>query len=721
MLRMTPIALALSVLSLPHWALAQPATTNTPEKEVALPAVNVSAQAESPSDLPAQYAGNQVAKGARLGGLGNQSIMNTPFNITSYTAELIENQQARTLADVMANDPSVRFTTSSGHAYENYRVRGFDVNSSDVAINGMFGVAPIGHAPLEAIERVEVLKGPSALFSGMPPGGGVGGVINMVPKRADDAPLTRVSAGYQSEGQYMTSLDLGRRLGENKEVGVRINSSYSDGDTELDGQSKRREFLSGAIDYRGQSLTASLDTYYSKETFIGGTPAMYWFQNSTPIPGAADPHKNLLPGASGSLESKAVIARAEYELNQQLSAFGSLGVMNFEQLGFINGTHARNIAVNGNFTAATNGTRAYTDSISAEAGLRGRFATADIGHEWVLHATQLDQENGSATVSTSTTSNIYNPVSSLVMPAVPTHAPKTSDTTLTSLALIDTLSMLKDRVRITLGARNQRVKTTNYNATTGAVSAEYDESAITPALGLVVKPWGDSVSVYANYVEGLSKGDTVTDTLATNRNHVFAPYKTEQKEIGTKWDAGKFTHTISLFEITKPMLVAIGSSTNPTYTDDGEKRMRGMEWNTFGELTRTIRLLGGATYTQGTQTKTAYNLYNGKDAIGAPRWQSNLGAEWDTPWLSGVTLSGRMIRTSSQYLDAANQQEIPGWTTFDIGARYATRLDGRKLVLRLNVNNLFDKHYWSGSFSDSYSMATLGAPRTISASATMDF
>ena len=54
--------------------------------------------------------------------------------------------------------------------------------------------------------------------------------------------------------------------------------------------------------------------------------------------------------------------------------------------------------------------------------------------------------------------------------------------------------------------------------------------------------------------------------------------------------------------------MAIGSSTNPTYTDEGEKRVRGLEWNTFGELTRNLRVLGGVAYSSGTQTKTAYHL-----------------------------------------------------------------------------------------------------------------
>jgi len=718
-LRMTPIGLAIGLLATSLGASAQSSTMEN-GGEVTLSTVEVSASAQGQTELPEPYAGGQVAKGARLGALGNQAVMDTPFNVTSYTAELIENQQAKNVADVVTNDPSVRFTTSSGHAYENYRVRGFDVNSSELAVNGMFGMAPQGHAPLEAVERVELLKGPSALFYGMPPGGGVGGVINLVPKRANDDPLTRVSLGYQSDSQLGGTIDVGRRFGEGKAFGLRVNGAYADGDSELDGQSKKREFLSAALDYRGDALTASLDTYWSKESFSGGTPAMYWFASATPVPSAADPRKNLFPGARGSLESKAVIARAEYAINDNLSAFASLGAMDFDSVGFINGTHARNIQPNGDFTAATNGTRGYTDSLAGEAGLRGRFSTGAVGHEVVLHYSRLDQESGSATRSTSTTSNIYQPLSTLVMPDAPARAPKTSESTLTSVALIDTLAFLEDRLRLTLGLRRQAVETTNFNATTGAVTAEYDKSVVTPAVGVVVKPWGPSVALYANYVQGLSKGDTVSDVLATNYRTVFAPYKTEQKELGVKWNAGRFSNTVSLFEITKPTMIALGSALNPTYSDGGEKRVRGVEWNSFGELRHNVRLLGGLAYSQGVQTKTAYEQYNGNVAIGTPRWQGNLGAEWDTP-LAGLTLSGRLIATSSQYLNAANDKKIPGWSTVDLGLRYRMSMERHPVVLRLNVSNLFDRQYWSGSFSDNYPMATLGAPRTISASATMEF
>lgn len=707
-------SVALTLMLPLHAAYAQDA-----QQATTLQPVTVTAGALGDGDLPPVYAGGQVAEGARLGLMGNQSVMDTPFNVTSYTSELIKNQQARTLADVMANDPSVRFTTSSGHAYENFRIRGFDVNQNDVAINGMYGLAPMGRTPVEFVERVEVLKGPNALFSGMAPSGAVGGTVNLVTKRATDTPTATFGVDWLSDGQLGTTIDAGRRFGTRNEWGARVNGSFSDGATTLDGQSRKREFLSAGLDYRGSALTASIDAYHSQESFTGGTPAMFWFASPV-VPVAPDPRINQFSTAYGSIQSNAVMGQAEYRFNEHVSAFAGVGRRDSDQSGLINGTHARQIQPNGDFTGQIVGQRAYTDATTAEGGLRTRFKTGSVGHELVLQASYLKLEDGSATGPASVfRSNIYNPITP-VMPALPGSPPKTSENTLTSLALVDTMSFLDDKLRVTGGVRNQRVKTSNFDKT-GKTTARYDEDAVTPAVAVVVKPWGPDLSFYANYVEGLSKGDSVTDTTATNFGEVFAPYKTKQKELGVKWNAGTFTNTLALFEIEKPMLVTEGSTAQPTYADGGEKRVRGVEWNTFGEISQGVRVLGGVTYTQGTQVKTSYGRYNGNTAVGAPRWQVNTGVEWDTPWVPGLTLTGRVQATSRQYADSANNIEIPGWGQVDLGARYATKVNGRDVVLRLNVNNVFNKYYYAGIFSDTTPIATLGPARSVMASAAITF
>src|SRR5690606_13402708 len=89
-----------------------------------LPAVTVTAAADG---LPAAYAGGQVAKGGRLGLLGNSNFLDTPFNQTSYTAETIEDQQARSLSDLLINDPSVRLSSARTNINEDFSIRGFTV------------------------------------------------------------------------------------------------------------------------------------------------------------------------------------------------------------------------------------------------------------------------------------------------------------------------------------------------------------------------------------------------------------------------------------------------------------------------------------------------------------------------------------------------------------------------------------------------------------------
>src|SRR5207253_10509117 len=118
--------------------------------------------------------------------LGNKGVMDTPFAVTNYTAQRLEDQQAITLAEVLNSDPSTRFTGQVGGVTDSFYIRGFPINEgnlSEIAFDGVYGVSPNYHLFTEYLERVEVLKGPAALLYGMSPNSGVGGVVNVVPKR----------------------------------------------------------------------------------------------------------------------------------------------------------------------------------------------------------------------------------------------------------------------------------------------------------------------------------------------------------------------------------------------------------------------------------------------------------------------------------------------------------------------------------------------------------
>lgn len=680
-----------------------------------LPTVRVTASADAPGALPKPYAGGQVARGARLGLLGNVDLMDAPFSVTAYTAQAIADQQSATVGEVLRNDPSVRFTTSDGHNAENYLVRGFEINSSEVAFNGMYGMLPGAHVPTGFLERVEVFKGPAAMLSGIAPSGAVGGVINLVPKRAGGEALTRLSASYTSASKLGLAVDIGRRVGEENRLGLRVNASHTEGETTLQDQEKQERFVSLGLDYRGRGWTLELDAFSSRQDQSNGSPLMVGFATLGHLIAAPEADKNALRGTFADQRTEGLALRGEVLLNQQWAAYAALGGAHYRYDGYLNGTRVVVLDDQGNARGQTYNQAGYTHGATAEAGVRGKFTTAAVVHQLTASLSALDTRSGLAAVANSAnyTTNLYAPITNPTLAGAHGAVVKTADNSYTSLALSDGLAMYDDQVLLTLGARAQRVRQAM------ATPRPYDEDAVTPLVGLVVKPWGPGISLYANHIEGLSPGLTVGPTYA-NEGDTLAPYKTKQAEMGLKWQAESYTHTVSLFRIQKPSTVSIATGApRPTLALDGEQRNSGLEWQVFGLATPQLRVLGGVAYTRAKQVRAASAANNGKAAPGVPKWTANLGSEWETPWLPGLMLGARVTYTGAQYLDAAGLLALPSWTRWDASARYETQVAGKALALRASVENLSDRSYWSGRFNEGF--ATLGTARTVKLSAAVDF
>lgn len=691
-----------------------------------LPAVTVTAAGVS-GERPVAYAGGQVARGGRLGLLGNRDVMDTPFNATSYTAELMENQQAITVADVLANDPSVRTVsyglTNAAAGGEIFMIRGLSVQDS-ILFDGLPGIISSRAGAAELVDRVEILKGPNALLNGMAvgAGGAVGGAINLVPKHAEDKPLTRLTTTYMSDGNVGGHLDVGRRFGEDNQWGIRFNGLYRDGATATAGQSVEFGAAVIGLDYRGATLRASLDAGH--QTMNNEAPqgaAGFGVDDGVPIPRPPQARRQIAQDWEYSRSrSNYLLAKAEYDVAPDWTLYGAFGGSR---------TQSRYLSTDLFITDAAGNAQAtayywpnWVENRVAQAGVRGAFDTGAFRHQVNLNATYLTSDTGYTNAYygfSQFNTNIYHPVT-VERPSTAGFAsnpPQTNSLQLPSVALSDTISWLDERVSITLGARYQRVKNVGTDTGIGVASATYDKQAITPALAAVFKPLPD-LSIYGNYIEGLIQGDTAP-MGTTNAGQMFAPIKVKQREVGAKYDFGRFTTTVSLFQIEKPsgLAIANGDGTS-TYRVGMEQRNRGVELNVFGEATRGLRLLGGVAYIDPRLTKTEGGAYDGKRAPNVSRWQLNLGGEYDLPALPGLTLTARMTSTSEQYLDQANTRSIPGWTRWDFGARYATRAWDRPLVLRAGINNAFGRNYWSGSSSN---WLYLGQPRTVTLSATMDF
>lgn len=665
------------------------------------------------------YAGGQVAQGGTLGLLGSTNVMNTPFSTVNYTSKLIEDQQARTAADTLINDASVRLTTGSNGFDDTFAIRGFAVPSGDVGFNGLYGLVSSNRVPAQIIERIELLKGPGALMNGIAPGGSVGGGINILSKRATEEAFSRVTPFFMSSANYGVHLESSRRFGENKEWGVRFNGVGRNGEASIDGGNWRTGLGALSLDYRGERLRWTLDAITQNDDTKNFRPQISILSTATTIPPAPDARSNWYPGTMLKQRDNTIASGLEYDLTDWLTVYAGVGYREgTNEQTFPQSTTAVNAL--GNFAVTNNYYDSYSKTVSGNVGLRSQFNTGPINHKVNVAYSGFLQENGNVFIQSGITvpSNIYNPAPLPVIAAPRTSPLHANDSTLTSAAVSDTMSF-NDWVFVTLGARHQMVKQETFRTAApniGALSTVYDSAATSPLAGVVIKPW-HNVSFYANYAEGLTRG-TIVGAGYDNTGSVLAPYKSKQHEAGVKIDWGTITTTAAVFEIMRPISVRTTGGVLGSLAYDGEQRNRGLEFNAYGLVMPGLRGMASATFLRPELTNPADPTQRGNNAAGVPDRTFSAGLDWDTPWISGLSLNGRVIYTSSVYLTNANLVKFPSWTRVDIGARYVTTaLTGKPVTFRANIENVGGENYWltTGTY------ATVGSPRTYMLSAAFDF
>ncbi len=676
-------------------------------------------------DLGDAYQGGQVARTGRAGMFGAQDLMDTPFSSTNYTQELIENQQAASIGDVLQNDPTVRVATGFGNFQELYMMRGFPVFSDDMTLNGVYGILPRQYVAAEMLERVEVLRGANSFLNGASPGGtaggGIGGAINLVPKRAGSEPLTRVTVGTQTGGQAYGAMDFARRFGDNQENGIRINLVARDGEDGVDDQDTQLGVLTVGFDHQGENFRLSADVGYQDHHIDSPRPSV---TPGTEIPSAPDASSNYAQDWTYTDDKQLFGAvRGEYDLNDSTSIWLAGGARKGKEHNLLANPTADS---DGNLTAYLFDNIREDTVFSADSGIRHQFDTGSVAHTVVFSGSLYQSRSKNAYVMSGYSSvgslNQYqqqDKFTATIFGGDMDDPKETERTTYGSLALADQLSMLDDQVKVMLGARLQRIETKSFAYGTAELNdgGYYGATGLTPSLGIVYQPNFD-VSLYANYSEALLPGE-IAPATSNNVGDVLDPGKSQQYEAGIKYDTGDYGTTLSVFEISKPTYM---ENSHGDYTDNGEQRHRGLELTAFGQPVESVKVIGGLTLIDSEIVNSANSAEEGKSAIGVPEVQANLNLEWATPFVQGLTLEGRTVYTGSQYASSDNSMEIGSWTRFDLGARYAMQLSGHELNLRARVNNLTDKSYWAsaGGYPGSNYLVQ-GAPRTVVISASYDF
>lgn len=723
----TPAALAaalLCTLALPA-ALAQTAAGS--DKTLSTVTVNASADASAQGLSPA-YPGGQVARGGRVGILGTRDAMETPFSTISYTNELIQDRHARSVGDVLQNDPTVRVARGFGNFQESYFIRGFILGSDDTAYNGLYGLLPRQYIATELFERVEVLRGASSFLNGAnPAGGGLGGAINLLPKRAPNEPLSRVGFGVGSGGHSDVAADIARRFGPDGSAGIRVNVASHNGGTAVDDEKAKLGLAAVGLDWRSRDVRLSGDIGWQDHQ-LKRTRTNVTLGAVTAVPTAPDGNSNFAqPWAFSNERDTFGTLRGEWDIHSNITAWAAAGARS--------GTESNSLANLSVANAATGAGTTYRfdnnrkDNVNTgELGLRGKLQTGSVGHEWVLAASSFSLDKKNAYVmdfGNTQATNLYNPLytatpaysGTALRGGVMDNPLTTGRIKLSSVALGDTLSMLDKRLLVTLGVRHQKFDIANFNYNTGIETDRYDQSRTSPLLAALYK-LDKNLSVYANYAEGLSQGETAPSTAA-NRGTMLAPYVSKQKEVGVKYDGGRVGGSLALFSTDKPRSVVDAAG---IFGASGKDRHQGVELAVQGVAMSGLRVLGGATWLDAKQQRTGSALTEGQRVIGVPKLQANLGLEWDVPGVRGLALDGRLVHTGSSHANATNTLRVAGWNRLDLGARYLTEMGGKLVTLRARIDNATNKNHWAsvGGFPGS-GYLVVGAPRAFSLSASVDF
>lgn len=676
----------------------------------------------------------EVTRGGSVGVLGDKPAEDIPFSIKSYNAALILNQQPDTLGEVLENDPTIRTTLGFGIAGEVFVIRGFDLSSDDVGFDGLYGITPRQLVAPELFSSVQVINGASAFLNGAAPGGsGIGGSVNLIPKSAE-RDVIRATAGYTSASHFAGALDVSRRFGANSQWGVRLNGSARSGDIAINNEFHSSYVLGATLDYDGGPFRAMLSLNYQRlnQTNWRGQVGI-----GSVIPAVPDADTNYSQPWSQILTKDYFGAlNLEYDLSDNAMIYAKFGARD----GHEDQTTA-SITVTNPVTGAATGSGSYVprddNNESTVAGIRVKLNGGGISHEFNFGGAMSWQLNRNAYdfAATSYATNLYNPVVVAAPAAGGFVGGNLADpfpisrTRVGSVFASNTMGFFDDRLLVTGGLRLQEIETKSYSYFGGAQTGHYKENAVTPVVGVVIKPT-QGLSFYGNRIEGLVPGSTaptfITDTFGNNiavknGGAVLPPVKSVQYEVGGKLTLGRFNAGLALFQIDKPN--SFVDTTTLIYGNYGVQRNRGLEVTLDGEVTPGVRIITGLTLNDAKLRKTAGGLNQGKDAIGVPEVLANANVEWDVA-STGLTLTGRVVYTGKQAADAANTLELEDWTRFDLGARYVAVLGETPLTLRFGVDNVANSAYWASAFNAFSAFGTKliqGGPRTFKLSASVEF
>ncbi len=651
------------------------------------------------------------ARTTQVGAFRDAEILDVPATVNVIPRTVLDAQEAQGLYDALRNTAGVARSQTSGTVADNLSIRGVATeNRTSFRLNGGLPVNNLVEMPMEDKERVEVLKGSSALYYGFT---SPAGVVNMVMKRAGPTPIRSLTLNGNQFGQYQGYVDIGQQFGEKNEYGVRINAGGGRSRNAIDGFDGRRQLIAGTFDWAvTESLGIKFDFENIQRTAIeqGSVGLNAAVNNVITLPAIPDPTKFITGNwawTTGDISN--YVGRFDYYLTPDWAIMAEWGRAETNRERRESSQFLNYNVVTGEGTlrvSVITRPQAYRNE-NLRSELAGKFGFGKIDNELTFGFMENQRyQNGPNQQVFNLPQNLYNPhaLAEPVVTAAATFIPQ--DITDRGLYLLDRVR-IGQQWQVILGAR--RTDYTNIGPTN-----IYHVQSTNPQYAVIYKPWVHT-SFYASYIEGLEEGGTAP--LSTvNGGQILSPGVSKQKEAGVRSEAFRGLQ-LSLAYFTIERASAYTNTAN-VFVLDGRTEYKGWEYSASGEFTKSLSVYISGLFLDAKQKNAQNAQLIGRWPDNTPNQSHSFFFEYRPEFIPRLGLNSGAYYTGKRFINNFEQGSIPGYTIYTVGANYRMRVGKTNLAFTLFTENAADKRYWSAAGGG---FLAVGLPRTTKFSMKMDF
>lgn len=642
-------------------------------------------------------------------------LRDVPQAVSVIPRTLIADQTMGSMADVVRYVPGIGMAQGEGHR-DAPIFRG-NTSTADFFVDGIRDDTQYLR-DLYNIERVEVLKGPNGMIFGR---GGVGGVINRVTRQADWSPAREVSLQGGSWENRRLSADLGGAI--NRELAARVTSLYENSGSYRNAVEVERYAVNPTFAFEigpNTTLRAGYEFFHDERTIDRGAPS---FQGR-PL----DIDRRTFFGSTDLNRARISVNMISSSLDHTLR--GGVTLRNrlsyarydkfYENLvpGAVN--TARTLVALTGYNSATDRENLFNQTDIIVTRRTGR-----VGHTILTGVEVGRQETDNrrltaffTSVSPTTTSisvPLTEPTTSLPVDFRPAGTDTDNHGVATGAAFYaqDQIA-LSSRVDAIVGVRYDRFHVALLDNRTGTELAS-DDGLLSPRLALIHKPFR-RVSLYATYTRSyLPRAGEQLASLSPN-NQALDPETFRNYEVGVKWEVTPLLSlTTAVYRLDHGNVV-VRDPLDPTVSHlvDAE-RSTGLETELSGMLSERWSIHGGYAYQKGEITRSLSAAVLGGARLGqVPEHSFSLWSRYELSSMWGAGLG--LISRSDSFVATDNTVVLPGFTRVD-AAVFFTPV--RRLRAQLNVENLFDEHYFASAHNNNNILP--GSPRALRVAVTTRF